>query len=265
MGFITKTWDKVVSLFDTESASEVEDPEVTPSEPDRQPASPSQPSSPKEKPLTDKEPTQTEDKTSVEQPLVASKKSSKEEKTAPERSQMEFQNTRPSPTTGMSSKPQTNNRESQQLSHNRPKAPTENPSQYRQKAEQQAMPSVKAPTSPQGKAAGQQDHQESSQFKLCLRYPRGYEDVRELADRIIDHPTETILIDFEMMPDYQARRCLDFLTGASAVAYATLKRVNGNLFVLAPNRVLLEFDQPNATRSKEEETGFDYDVPRFKS
>ena len=57
---------------------------------------------------------------------------------------------------------------------------------------------------------------------IALKFPRKYEDAQEIVDLLIVN--ECVLIDFQYMLDAQARRCLDFIDGASKVLYGSLQK-----------------------------------------
>ena len=72
---------------------------------------------------------------------------------------------------------------------------------------------------------------------------------------------ECVLIDFQYMLDAQARRCLDFIDGASKVLYGTLQKVGSSMYLLTPFNVILnveELPMPN----NGQDVGFDFDMKR---
>ena len=50
---------------------------------------------------------------------------------------------------------------------------------------------------------------------IAIKYPKKYEDAQEIVELLIEN--ECVLIDFQYMLEAQARRCLDFIDGASKV------------------------------------------------
>lgn len=57
---------------------------------------------------------------------------------------------------------------------------------------------------------------------IAIKYPKKYEDAQEIVELLIEN--ECVLIDFQYMLEAQARRCLDFIDGASKVTYRQLAK-----------------------------------------
>ena len=94
---------------------------------------------------------------------------------------------------------------------------------------------------------------------IALKYPRKYEDAQEIVDLLIVN--ECVLIDFHYMLDAQARRCLDFIDGASKVLYGSLQKVGSSMYLLTPSNVIVNLEElpiPNAGQ----DVGFDFDMKR---
>lgn len=111
--------------------------------------------------------------------------------------------------------------------------------------------------------AGQQQVQVESSpkqtTKIALKYPRRYEDAPSIVDLLINN--ECVLIDFEYMLEAQARRCLDYLDGASKVLYGSLKKVGASMWLLTPANVVVDIEEimmPNAGP----DLSYDYDMKR---
>ncbi|EHI68630.1 cell division protein SepF [Streptococcus ictaluri] len=100
-------------------------------------------------------------------------------------------------------------------------------------------------------------HQE--QTTIALKYPRKYEDAQEIVDLLIEN--ECVLIDFQYMLDAQARRCLDFIDGASKVLYGTLQKVGSSMYLLTPSNVSVNIEDMNIPHSGQD-IGFDFDMKR---
>ncbi|HEL0443005.1 TPA: cell division protein SepF [Streptococcus equi subsp. zooepidemicus] len=100
-------------------------------------------------------------------------------------------------------------------------------------------------------------HQE--QTTIALKYPRKYEDAQEIVDLLIVN--ECVLIDFQYMLDAQARRCLDFIDGASKVLYGTLQRVGSSMYLLTPSNVSVNIEEMNIPNNGQD-IGFDFDMKR---
>ncbi len=94
---------------------------------------------------------------------------------------------------------------------------------------------------------------------IALKFPRKYEDAQEIVDLLIVN--ECVLIDFQYMLDAQARRCLDFIDGASKVLYGSLQKVGSSMYLLTPSNVIVNLEElpiPNAGQ----DVGFDFDMKR---
>ncbi|MGT2833314.1 cell division protein SepF [Streptococcus halotolerans] len=99
----------------------------------------------------------------------------------------------------------------------------------------------------------------SSQPTIALKYPRKYEDATEIVDLLAGN--ECVLIDFQYMLEAQARRCLDFVDGASRVLSGNLQKVGSSMYLLTPQFVIVDIEEmtiPNAGQ----EVNFDYDMKR---
>ena len=57
---------------------------------------------------------------------------------------------------------------------------------------------------------------------IAIKYPKKYEDAQEIVELLIEN--ECVLIDFQYMLEAQARRCLDFIDGASKVLTGNLQK-----------------------------------------
>ncbi|MFC3931386.1 cell division protein SepF [Streptococcus dentapri] len=94
---------------------------------------------------------------------------------------------------------------------------------------------------------------------IALKFPRKYEDAQEIVDLLIKH--ECVLIDFQYMLEAQARRCLDFIDGASRVLYGSLQKVGSSMYLLTPKDVVVDIEEMNLPNSSQE-VSFDYDMKR---
>ncbi|EHJ56325.1 hypothetical protein HMPREF9318_01404 [Streptococcus urinalis FB127-CNA-2] len=94
---------------------------------------------------------------------------------------------------------------------------------------------------------------------IAIKYPRKYEDAQEIVDLLIEN--ECVLIDFQYMLDAQARRCLDFIDGASKVLYGKLQKVGTSMFLLTPSNVYVDIEDMNIPHNGQE-VSFDFDMKR---
>lgn len=98
------------------------------------------------------------------------------------------------------------------------------------------------------------------EMKIALKYPRRYEDAPAIVDLLLNN--ECVLIDFEHMLDAQARRCLDFLDGASKVLYGSLQKVGTTMYLLAPANVVVDIEELVGSRPQQHDASYNYDMPR---
>lgn len=94
---------------------------------------------------------------------------------------------------------------------------------------------------------------------IALKFPRKYEDAQEIVDLLIVN--ECVLIDFQYMLDAQARRCLDFIDGASKVLYGSLQKVGSSMYLLTPSNVIVNVEEL-AVPNNRQDIGFDFDMKR---
>ncbi len=94
---------------------------------------------------------------------------------------------------------------------------------------------------------------------ITLKFPRKYEDAQEIVDLLIVN--ECVLIDFQYMLDAQARRCLDFIDGASKVLYGSLQKVGSSMYLLTPSNVIVNVEEL-AVPNNGQDIGFDFDMKR---
>lgn len=109
--------------------------------------------------------------------------------------------------------------------------------------------------SPQERLASQQEN-----VTIAIKYPKKYEDATEIVDLLIAN--ECVLIDFQYMLDAQARRCLDFIDGASRVLYGNLQKVSSSMYLLTPSNVVVEAEDINLAHNAHQDFNFDYDMKR---
>ncbi|PZO95485.1 cell division protein SepF [Streptococcus halichoeri] len=121
----------------------------------------------------------------------------------------------------------------------------------------------KEPRGEKSTAANRRDHYQQlanqEQTTIALKYPRKYEDAQEIVDLLISN--ECVLIDFQYMLDAQARRCLDFIDGASKVLYGSLQRVGPSMYLLTPSNVSVNIEDMNIPNPGQD-ISFDFDMKR---
>lgn len=95
---------------------------------------------------------------------------------------------------------------------------------------------------------------------IAIKCPCKYEDATEIVDLLIAN--ECVLIDFKNMMDSQARRCIDFIDGASRVLFGKLQKVGSSMYLLTPSNVIVNVDDLDLSSNTNPEYGFDYDMKR---
>lgn len=99
----------------------------------------------------------------------------------------------------------------------------------------------------------------AGQTTIALKFPKKYEDAQEIVDLLIEN--ECVLMDFQYMLDAQARRCLDFIDGASKVLYGSLQKVGSSMYLLTPSNVSVNIEEMNIPNSNQD-FGYDFDMKR---
>lgn len=100
---------------------------------------------------------------------------------------------------------------------------------------------------------------ETGRVVIALKYPKKYEDAQEIVNLLIEN--ESVLIDFQYMMDAQARRCIDFIDGASKVLFGALQKVGNTMYLLTPANVVVNIDDL-AIPNQGQDITYDYDMKR---
>ena len=93
----------------------------------------------------------------------------------------------------------------------------------------------------------------------AIKYPKKYEDAQEIVELLIEN--ECVLIDFQYMLEAQARRCLDFIDGASKVLTGNLQKVGSSMYLLTPINVVVDIEEIGLSHGNQE-ANFDFDMKR---
>ena len=94
---------------------------------------------------------------------------------------------------------------------------------------------------------------------IAIKHPKKYEDAQEIVELLIEN--ECVLIDFQYMLEAQARRCLDYIDGASKVLTVNLQRVGSSMYLLTPINVVVDIEEIGLSHGNQEST-FDFDMKR---
>lgn len=110
-----------------------------------------------------------------------------------------------------------------------------------------------------GRPSGNQPSAVQDKTTIALKFPRKYEDAEEIVDLLIRN--ECVLIDFQYMLEAQARRCLDFVDGASKVLYGNLQKVGSSMYLLTPANVIVDIEEMTLAANGQD-VSFNYDMKR---
>lgn len=102
-------------------------------------------------------------------------------------------------------------------------------------------------------------HINTTKTTIAIKYPKKYEDAQEIVDLLIEN--ECVLIDFQYMLEAQARRCLDFIDGASKVLTGNLQKVGSSMYLLTPINVVVDMEEIGLAHGNQE-ANFDFDMKR---
>ena len=94
---------------------------------------------------------------------------------------------------------------------------------------------------------------------IAIKYPKKYEDAQEIVELLIEN--ECVLIDFQYMLEAQARRCLDFIDGASKVLTGNLQKVGSSMYLLTPINVVVDIEEIGLAHANQD-VSFDFDMKR---
>jgi len=89
---------------------------------------------------------------------------------------------------------------------------------------------------------------------IAIKYPKKYEDAQEIVELLIEN-------DFQYMLEAQARRCLDFIDGASKVLTGNLQKVGSSMYLLTPINVVVDIEEIGLAHGNQE-ANFDFDMKR---
>ena len=118
---------------------------------------------------------------------------------------------------------------------------------------------VKAQKPVQTPPPRQQRQPERSQATVPPRRQHVHSDLQEIVELLIEN--ECVLIDFQYMLEAQARRCLDFIDGASKVLTGNLQKVGSSMYLLTPINVVVDIEEIGLAHGNQE-ANFDFDMKR---
>lgn len=182
----------------------------------------------------------------------------KEEKVKEEATQKEPDGPRYERPTAPTSRPQHDRvREVEDVTPNRPQV---------EQAQRPSVPLPERPTAPTSRPQPRESQRpvapvsrEVGQTKISLKHPLRYEDATTIADIFLEG--QCVLVDFEYMQEAQARRCIDFLTGACRVVNGHFQRIGATIYLLTPSGVIVDIEDVRP-QTKGQEVSYDYDIKR---
>ncbi|MNP27847.1 Cell division protein SepF [compost metagenome] len=79
-----------------------------------------------------------------------------------------------------------------------------------------------------------------SSSKMVITQPSCYEDVQEIGDYLKNK--KSVIINLENINKEDARRVLDFLSGAAFIADGTIQKVSNLIYLMTPRNVEIQND-----------------------
>lgn len=103
---------------------------------------------------------------------------------------------------------------------------------------QQAAPSRSDNNVVAMKANQVKQTQQSQSGKIMIIEPRAYSEAMKIAKHVIGG--ESVLVNFRLIEEHQARRIVDFLTGTVYAEDGDIKRVADEIFLCTPKEVEID-------------------------
>lgn len=107
------------------------------------------------------------------------------------------------------------------------------------------------------------NEKEIKKTTIDIKFPKRYEDAPEIVNLLLGNAS--VLIDFQYMSEGQARRCLDYLNGASSVLSGNMKKVSSTMWLLTPVNVTVNIEELRSTTPASHQGhdgAFDFDMRR---
>ncbi|MBR3718561.1 MAG: cell division protein SepF, partial [Firmicutes bacterium] len=108
-----------------------------------------------------------------------------------------------------------------------------------------ARPAITAPASIPAPAVKKDTAKFTSQFKMVVIEPAGFEESPRLVDSL--KAKKPVIINLENLETDTARKIFDFLSGATYALNGNVQKVANNIFVFAPENVSVDYK--NETKS----------------
>ena len=83
-----------------------------------------------------------------------------------------------------------------------------------------------------------------SSSKMGITHPAAYEDVKEIAEYL--KSKKSVIVNLENISMEEARRILDFMSGATFMAEGTIQNVSDRIYLITPKNVEIQNDVEKA-------------------
>ncbi len=103
-----------------------------------------------------------------------------------------------------------------------------------------ARPAITAPASIPAPAVKKDTAKFTSQFKMVVIEPAGFEESPRLVDSL--KAKKPVIINLENLETDTARKIFDFLSGATYALNGNVQKVANNIFVFAPENVDVSYN-----------------------
>jgi Uncharacterized protein conserved in bacteria len=147
--------------------------------------------------------------------------------------------------------PRENNTNNKNMTQDRP---SRNQNRNTQRHREQSTSSSSFSTIPGSNRTNNSDDRAISSV-IVIREPRVYPDVMEIAKLIRED--ESVLVNFKLMDEYQARRSIDFFTGVVFTLDGEIQNIGGQIFLLTPASVSVEASEELSLLARQNYEEFD--------
>lgn len=95
-----------------------------------------------------------------------------------------------------------------------------------------------------------------SSSKMVITLPACYEDVEEIGGYLKNK--KSVIINLENVSKEDARRVLDFLSGAAFMIEGTIQKVSNLIYLLTPKNVEIQNDMERSQYKQQQKTSFSW-------
>ncbi len=83
-----------------------------------------------------------------------------------------------------------------------------------------------------------------SSSKMVITQPSAYDDVKEIVEYLKEK--KSVIVNLENISKEEARRILDFMSGATFIAEGTIQNVSDRIYLVTPRNVEIQNDVERA-------------------